>query len=288
MPILGRLGLETARVPHVDRHGLMWLGRGKLYVEDGTLRFRTAGSPDLARGDYGIPFQLISCIMMGPGGNVTHDAVRLLARHGAGLVFVGEDCTRFYASMPFGPNDSALARKQVTAWADEELRKKVVKRMYAIRLGEIMPDKNLNALRGLEGARMKETYRILAERHKIPWRGRRYDRQNPTSADVPNRAINYASSGVEAAAMIAVATTGTIPQLGFIHEDASVSFALDLSDLFRDTVLIPVAFQAARHCLDKPSDQLERVVRRLLGQTLRKEKVIPEMIDAIKKLLEAS
>ena len=33
----GRLGLEQARVPHVDRHGLLWLDRGALSVEDGVL-----------------------------------------------------------------------------------------------------------------------------------------------------------------------------------------------------------------------------------------------------------
>ena len=26
----GRLGLETARIPHADRHGLLWLSRGAL------------------------------------------------------------------------------------------------------------------------------------------------------------------------------------------------------------------------------------------------------------------
>ncbi len=36
----GRLGLARSRIPHVDRHGLLWLSRGKLYVEDGTLRFK--------------------------------------------------------------------------------------------------------------------------------------------------------------------------------------------------------------------------------------------------------
>ena len=34
----GRLGLETARIPHADRHGLLWLSRGSLVVRDGTLR----------------------------------------------------------------------------------------------------------------------------------------------------------------------------------------------------------------------------------------------------------
>ena len=33
----GRLGLETARIPHADRHGLLWLSRGALTVRDGTL-----------------------------------------------------------------------------------------------------------------------------------------------------------------------------------------------------------------------------------------------------------
>ena len=30
----GRLGLETARIPHKDRNGLIWLARGALTVED--------------------------------------------------------------------------------------------------------------------------------------------------------------------------------------------------------------------------------------------------------------
>ena len=30
----GRLGMETARIPHADRHGLLWLSRGALTVRD--------------------------------------------------------------------------------------------------------------------------------------------------------------------------------------------------------------------------------------------------------------
>ena len=41
----GRLGLETARIPHADRHGLLWLSRGALTVRDGTLRFGSSGTP---------------------------------------------------------------------------------------------------------------------------------------------------------------------------------------------------------------------------------------------------
>ncbi len=53
----GRLGLATGRIPHADRHGLLWLSRGNLYIQDGTLRFNAAGSDDIEPGDYAIPFQ---------------------------------------------------------------------------------------------------------------------------------------------------------------------------------------------------------------------------------------
>jgi CRISP-associated protein Cas1 len=48
----GRLGLETARVPHADRHGLIWLSRGALSVENGCLRFAAADGPDMKAGLY--------------------------------------------------------------------------------------------------------------------------------------------------------------------------------------------------------------------------------------------
>ena len=47
-----RLGLESANVPHADRYGLLWLERGNLFVEKGTLRFLSAGSPNLEPGAY--------------------------------------------------------------------------------------------------------------------------------------------------------------------------------------------------------------------------------------------
>ncbi len=282
----GRLGLESARIPHADRHGLLWLGRGQLYVEAGTLRFRTAGGGDLERGDYAIPFQMVSCLLLQPGTSVSHDALRLLARHGSALICVGEDGVRFYASLPSGPDSSARARRQVAVWSDPAQRTRAVRRLYAWRLGEILPATDLDALRGIEGARMKETYRQLAAQFGIEWKGRRYDRMAPGESDVANQAINHAASAVEGAALTAVAATGTIPQLGFIHEDSGNAFALDVADLFRDTVLLPVAFGAARKVLSDKQGPVERVVRQLAGETFRREKTVSRMIDRIKELLD--
>jgi len=285
----GRLGLETARLPHADRHGLIYLDRGRLGVQDGALCFSCAGGGGIEAGDYVIPHQTISLVLLGPGGSVSHDALRLLARHNAGLAAVGEDGVRFYTAPPLLPDFSSLARRQVQLWADEKNgRIHVARRMYALRLGEVLGRRNIEALRGIEGARMKETYRLAAERIGIPWRGRRYDRAAPLAADLPNQALNHAASAVEGAAAIAVAATATIPQLGFIHEDSGQSFVLDIADLFRDEVTVPTAFKAAKAALANPSLAIERLTRRMTGEALRKGNVIATMIDRIKALLEAT
>lgn len=256
-------------------------------VEDGTLRFISGGMEGLVPADYGIPFQSISCILLEPGSTVSHDALRLLARHGTGLVAVGEDGVRMYASMPFGPDDSALARRQAMTWADSSgLRMKVARKMYAWRLGELLPDSEITVLRGIEGSRMKETYKRVAEKFGVHWVGRRYDRAKPEAADFANQAINHAASAVEAAAMVAVAVCGALPQLGFIHEDSGNAFTLDVADLFRDTVTLPVAFGAVREH-QRTGRALERVVRRLAGKTFVDQGLIPNMIDRIKELFRA-
>ena len=287
----GRLGLETARIPHADRHGLLWLSRGALTVRDGTLRFERQSEPEddspLESGEYGIPFQTLSMILLGPGSTVSHDALRLMARHGTALVAVGEDGVRCYTAPPLMPDTSDIARRQMRAWGDAQgSRITIARKMYALRLGEVLPQQNLDALRGVEGARMKRTYQILAQQYGITWRGRRYDRTNPLAADIPNQAINHASVAVTSAAVIAVTSVGAIPQLGFIHEHSGDAFALDIADLFRDTVLLPAALKSAKAVMDNPRLSIERYTRRTTGEMLRSERVISKMIDRIKALFD--
>jgi len=210
----------------------------------------------------------------------------LLAHARTALAAVGEDGVRLYTAPPMIPDRSGLARVQARLWADEDLRLMTARRMYALRLGEVLPHRDINVLRGIEGARMKETYAIWAGRIGVDWRGRKYDRSDPVGADLPNQALNHAASAVEAAAAIAVCATATIPQLGFIHEDPGQSFVLDVADLYRDQITIPCAFKAARQVERSPSENIERITRRMTGAALSKEKVIPEMIERIKALIE--
>jgi CRISPR-associated protein Cas1 len=272
-------------MPHADRHGLVWLDRGNLTVEDGCLRFVSAGGA-LVVGDYRIPHQSVSMILLGPGSTVSHDALRLMARHGTAMAAVGEDGVRCYTAPPLGPDRSDLARRQAALWTDPHKRLDTARRMYAWRLGAVLPHRDIAVLRGIEGARVKESYRLIAERFGVRWSGRRFDRANPTAADAANQAINHAATAVQAAAAIAVSALSALPQLGFVHEDSDQSFVLDIADLFRESTTLPIAFAVAKEVDTNEHDPIDRMVRRHAARTFRKQDLIPSMIDKIKALLD--
>ena len=279
----GRLGLETARIPHADRHGLLWLSRGELCVVDGCLHF-LRGRDSLTPGIDQIPHQAVSMILLGPGSSVTHDALRLLARHGTLLAAVGTDGVRSYTAPPLLPDRSDVARRQAELWGNPRRRISVARHMYALRLGEVLPHRDLDTLRGIEGSRVKNFYKLMAEKHGIQWKGRNYDRADPNATDLPNQAINHAATAVQAAAAIAVQSLAALPPLGFIHEDSGQSFVLDIADLFRDTVTLQIAFTAAKRA-ELVDDTVDRLVRREAAAVFRKQQVIGAMIDRIKTVL---
>ena len=231
-----------------------------------------------------VPHQSVSMILLGPGSSVTHDALRLLARHGTLLAAVGQDGVRCYTAPPLLPDRSDVARRQAELWGNPRRRISVARHMYALRLGEVLPHRDLDTLRGIEGARVKNFYKLMADKHGIRWQGRHYDRAHPDATDLPNQAINHAATAVQAAAAIAVQSLAALPPLGFIHEDSGQAFVLDIADLFRDTVTLQIAFTAAKRA-EQNVETIDRLVRREAATVFRKQHVIGAMIDRIKQVL---
>lgn len=273
----GRLGLDGAELRHEDRIPFLALRMGRLEVQEGCLRFVSDAAEQV------IPYQRVSCIVLEPGTSVTHDALRLLARHGVGLVATGLDGVKCYTAPPLLSDSSDLARRQARAWANPELRLLVAKKQFEVRFGEMPPARDLDILRGLEGARIREAYRHHAQANGIRWDVPRSVERGRGDA---NTVLNYAADAVYAAAAVAVYTTATIPQLGFLHEDSGRAFVLDVADLHRTTVTIPAAFRALRGWLDNGSkDSLERAVRtEMMGQFQRRS-LVATMIEQIVGLL---
>lgn len=280
----GRLGLERVQIAHADRHGLLYLDRGVFTVVDGCLHFASAGGGALPPGEYQLPHQTLSALLIGPGTSLSHDVLRILARHGTTLVAVGTDATRLYTAPALGPERSDIARAQARAWADDKQRIAIARKMYARRLGEVLPHTSIEVLRGIEGARVKESYKLLARSFGLSWKKRDYNRSDPDATDLANQAINHSATAVRSAAGVAVAAVSALPQLGFIHEDSDQSFVLDIADLYREAVTLRLAFAAAKRIEQGAAESVDRLVRQSAAREFRRIGLVPKMIDDIKSL----
>ena len=122
-----------------------------------------------------IPLGSIACLMLEPGTRVSHAAVALASRVGTLLIWVSEAGVRLYASgQPGGARADRLLYQAKLA-LDDTARLKVVRKMYELRFGEKPPERrSVKQLRGIEGARVKKTYELLAQRHGLKWTRRQY------------------------------------------------------------------------------------------------------------------
>jgi CRISPR-associated protein Cas1 len=60
---------------------------------------------------------------------------------------------------------------------------------------------------------------------------------------------------------------------------------LDIADLYRAEITLPLAFSVAKKAMDDPELPLERELRKEAARWFRRQQLIPKMIDRIKELL---
>ncbi|MGE4405168.1 type I-E CRISPR-associated endonuclease Cas1e [Pseudomonas sp.] len=195
-------------------------------------------------------------------------------------------CTpvRLYASgQPGGARADRLLYQAKLA-LDDELRLKVVRKMYELRFQEPAPARrSVEQLRGIEGARVRETYKLLAKQYGVDWRARNYDRQQWDAADIPNRCLSAATSCLYGIAEAAVLAAGYAPAVGFIHTGKPLSFVYDIADLFKFETVVPLAFRIAA----KSPPQPERDVRLGCRDLFRSSKILAKIIPTIEEVLSA-
>lgn len=232
-----------------------------------------------------IPVGGVACIMLEPGTRVSHRAVALAARVGTLLVWVGEAGVRLYASGQPGGARSDRLLYQARLALDENLRLKVVRKMYALRFGEEPPARrSVEQLRGIEGARVRRTYQLLAKQYGVDWKGRDYDAQEWESADIPNRCLSAATACLYGVTEAAVLAAGYAPAVGFIHTGKPLSFVYDIADVYKFETVVPIAFKvAAAHA----GGNFERAVRLGCRDIFRQSKLLDRIIPDIEEILAA-
>ncbi len=272
--------LPLKPIPIKDRISVVFVERGEIDVLDGAFVVVDAGGIRTH-----IPVGGVACIMLEPGTRLSHRAAALAARVGTLLVWVGEAGVRLYsAGQPGGARSDRLLYQARLA-LDDDLRLKVVRKMYAIRFGEEPPARrSVEQLRGIEGARVRRTYQLLAQQFGVQWSGRNYDAQEWDSADLPNRCLSAATSCLYGVTEAAVLAAGYAPAVGFIHTGKPLSFVYDIADVYKFETVVPVAFKVAA---SQPAGNPERAVRLGCRDVFRQTKLLDRIIPDIESILAA-
>ncbi|MFT4190509.1 MAG: type I-E CRISPR-associated endonuclease Cas1e [Comamonas sp.] len=266
-------------LPMKDRVSMIFVQYGQIDVLDGA--FVVIDKNGVRTH---IPVGSVACIMLEPGTRISHAAVNLAATVGTLLVWVGESGVRLYSSgQPGGARADRLLYQAKLA-LDDDLRLKVVRKMYEVRFGEPAPARrSVDQLRGIEGARVRATYKLLAEQHKVNWRARNYDRHQWDAADIPNRCLSAATACLYGITEAAVLAAGYAPAVGFIHTGKPLSFVYDIADLYKFETVVPLAFRIAAKSPVSP----EREVRLACRDLFRSDKLLGRIIPLIEDVLAA-
>lgn len=265
-------------IPIRERISLVFLEYGLLDVLDGAFVL-----VDKNGVRTHIPVGGVASLMLEPGIRVSHAAVVLAARVGCLLVFVGEAGVRLYScGQPGGARGEKILYQAKLA-LDPDARRRVVRKMFEYRFEEALPDSlSIEQMRGIEGIRMKELYKLMAARYRVDWKGRRYDVENHEAGDIPNRCISSATSCLYGVCEAGILAAGYAPAIGFVHSGNARSFVYDIADLFK-TQILQVAFSVAAK---KPVDP-DRDTRIACRDMFREERILKKVIPVIDEVLSA-
>ena len=270
-------------IPLKERAALVFVERARLDVIDGAF---VAIGADGNRTH--IPIGGVACLMLEPGARISHAAVSLAARAGTLVVWIGEAGVRLYAAGQPGGARSDKLLWQASLALDPAARLRVVREMYRVRFDEQAPlRRSIDQLRGIEGARVRRTYDLLARQHGVAWKRRRYDPDDWDAADLPNRCLSAATACLHGLAEAAVLAAGYAPAIGFLHTGKPLSFVYDIADLWKTKTVVPEAFRvAAKAQKGKLALPVERAVRLACRDSFRSSGLLSKIIPQIEQVLK--
>lgn len=265
-------------IPEKDRMSMIFIRMGQIDVRDGAF----VVIDDVNGERLHIPVGSVACLLLEPGTRVSHAAIKLAAAVGTLLIWVGDAGVRLYsAGQPGGArSDKLLYQAQLAL--DEKLRLKVVRKMFELRFGEEPPARrSIEQLRGMEGARVRKTYQLLAKQYGVKWTGRRYDPKQWDASDVANQCLSSATACLYGITEAAILAAGYAPAIGFLHTGKPLSFVYDIADIVKFETVVPAAFQVAAKSPAMPEREVRIACRDAFKQTRLLKRLIPMIEDVL-------
>ena len=234
------------------------------------------------RGQVNFPSSSISVLMIGPGCDVTHRAVELIADSGTTMIWVGEQGVRYYCHGRPLTHSSSLLMRQAAFVSNERRRLEVARKMYSLRFkNEDVSKFTMQQLRGREGARIRGVYRKLSNSTGVEWDGREYDPDDFNNSNDINKALSSANICLYGLAHSVIVALGLSAGLGFVHVGHERSFVYDVADLYKAETSIPISFEVVA----RGSSNVENDVRHFMRDLFASGDILQRMVSDICFLL---
>lgn len=229
---LGRVG---------DRITFLYLEHASVSRQDSAIKVLDS------RGIVLIPVALISVLFLGPGIDITHQAMELIGDSATAVVWVGENGVRQYAHGRALNHSSKLLEAQAKLVSNNRSRLAVARKMYQMRFpGEDFSKLTMEQLRGKEGARIRKVYRKESQKTGVTWNRREYNPNNFEASTPINKALTEAHQALYGLSYSVIVALGASPGLGFIHTGHDLAFVYDFADLYKANYSIPIAFKTTQ------------------------------------------
>ena len=250
-----------------------------LYLEKGILERERFGLV-LTQGETvtAIPIGKTAVLMLGPGVTVTHAAIKICAEEHALILWAGERGVRLYAAANPRANSDAIL-KQATLRLDEATRLRVAREIFKLMFNENPPPRvGIEALRGIEGGKVKTWYAKMVAETGVAWEGKAGDLSNPINKALAG--CNAALYGITEAIILAM---GYSPSIGFVHTGDPRSFVFDIADTVKFHSVAPLAFDLATQFGD---DLSESIVRKACRDLFSQKNLVDTLVSNLKALLD--
>ena len=238
-----KMGAQKPKLPELgrvrDRMTFLYLEHAKLKRQDSAIQVVDQ------RGIVFVPVALVSCLLLGPGVDVTHRAMELIGDSGTAVVWVGEQGVRQYAHGRALNHSSRLVEAQAKLVSNQRSRIMVARKMYQMRFpGQDVSGLTMQQLRGKEGARVRDVYREQSAETQVTWTRRVYDPNNfeagtpINQSGVPQKSTPFTGAvGILLHDVYESRPQGTILKKAYINKtaaqaNASVTYDTALEGLF--------------------------------------------------------
>lgn len=273
--------LSFAKIP-VDHQVRLEDRISFLYLEYCLIRQSRTGVVAISQGDDSavrcdtlqVPVGGISVLALGPGTSISTAAITSCTRSGLTVLFAGGGGVPAYSHATPLTSSARWAIAQARLVSDESAQRKAAKFLYGRQLGiETPEDLSINAMRGLEGRMMRDTYKQFAKRSRISFK------RDSGATDPVNSGLNIANGILYGCAASACAALGINPALGIIHRGNQRSLLFDLADLYKRTIAIPAAFDAVN--AEDPATAVRVAVRK----GIHSKSVLKDMLSVLMQVL---